>query len=115
MTDDDDQEDTVPAWCRLNDDEAELRREWMQARLFDDLETLEEIEHGVEMTFAGTGATLDSVATFVRKESDCCPFATFEVVVEPPYERTRLSVTAPADGPNLASAFVEAYEAHGDA
>lgn len=115
MTDDDDQTDTVPAWCRLDDDEAELRREWMEAELLDDLETLEEIEHGVEMTFAGTDATLDRVAEFVRKESDCCQFATFEVVVEPPYERTRLSMTAPADGPNLAMAFVESHEAYGDA
>lgn len=110
MTDDDTQSETVPTWCRLDEDEAELRREWLAETLLDDLEALAETDHGVELTFAGTDATLDHVAAFVRAESRCCPFATFEVIVEPPYDDTRLRMTAPEDGPDLARAFVETIE-----
>lgn len=110
MTDDDRQTDAVPAWCRLDEAEAETREDWMRSTLLDDLVDFEETEHGVELTFGGTGTTLASVAEFVRKESDCCPFATFEVVVEPPYERTRLTMTAPEDGPDLAPAFSRHFE-----
>lgn len=110
MTNDDPRAEPVSAWCRLNEDEAEIRREWMEGALLDDLEALEETDGGVTLTFAGTGETLDSVAAFVRKESDCCPFATFEVVVEPPYERTRLTMTAPEDGPELAPAFFRHWD-----
>lgn len=110
MSDDDPQSEAVPTWCRLDDDEAEQRREWMYEQLMDDFEGMAEVDDGVTLTFAGADETLASVAEFVRAESSCCPFATFEVVVEPPYERTRMTMTAPDRDLDLASAFRDELE-----
>jgi hypothetical protein len=106
----DDPNAAVPEWCRLTEGAAEQRREWFRSTLLGDLERLGETDDGVAMIFAGTGETLHAVAEFVRKESACCPFATFEVVVEPPYERTRLTMSAPAEDVDLAGSVAETFE-----
>lgn len=102
-------DETPPVACTLSEAGYERRTPWMEAEFLPLLADVEQVESGVEMTFEGTGGTVETVARFVNEESDCCSFARYEVAVEPPYDRTTLTITGPdGTGDLFREGFLEA-------
>lgn len=103
--------ETPPVACTLSEAEYERRKPWMERAFLPLLASVEDVESGVEMTFEGADETVETVARFVNEESDCCSFARFEVAVEPPYDRTTLTITGPEGTADLFRAgFFEALD-----
>lgn len=63
--------------------------------LADSIRSVEERPDGYELLFAGSDEVLDAVATFLQRETDCCPFARFTVEVSPGLEEVRLLFAGP--------------------
>lgn len=81
--------------CTLTDERQVERSERVESLLAGRYERAEEREEGFTLLFEGVDESLRAVAAFVAAERQCCSFATYRIEVEPPYERTRLTVTGP--------------------
>ena len=90
-----DEAETPPVACTLGEDDYQRRKPWMESEFLPLLADVEQLAAGVELTFEGADDTVETVARFVNEEADCCSFARYEVAVEPPYERTTLTITGP--------------------
>lgn len=93
MTEAGENRDETATECQL--DEGESRREGrVQETLTGAVRAVKGME-GYELLFAGSDEVLDAVATFLQRETDCCPFARFTVEVSPGLEEVRLLFAGP--------------------
>jgi len=53
------------------------------ASLFADCEETRVVSDGVALRFPGTMNYAERLLTFIGRERQCCPFLTFELIVEP--------------------------------
>ena len=82
--------------CGLSEEERERRRGSGVERTFlASIREVEELEDGYAWVFDGSDDVLEAVATFVRRETDCCPFARFHLEVSPGLAEVRLRFTGP--------------------
>ncbi len=51
--------------------------------LFEEREALRTVSDGVALQFPGTFEYAERVLDFISRERQCCPFLTFELIVEP--------------------------------
>lgn len=51
--------------------------------LFEEREDLRAVSNGVALQFPGTLDYAERVLDFISRERQCCPFLTFELIVEP--------------------------------
>lgn len=89
------QSDSVPVACTLSDEQAEQRPQVVQSVLISEYAGYDELDNGIRIWFDGTDESLHAVAWFASNELDCCSFATYEIKVSPPYDRTVLTITGP--------------------
>ena len=81
--------------CTITQDELADRPSEVLETLAEVYEESVEHEDGVTHVFTGTTETVEALATFVSNEQQCCSFATYEISLEPPYERTDFHVSGP--------------------
>ena len=82
--------------CGLSEEERERRQgSWVERTFLASVRDVEELEDGYAWVFDGSDDVLEAAATFVRRETDCCPFATFHLEVSPGLEEVRLRFTGP--------------------
>ena len=81
--------------CSLTEQEAAARRNELHDSLADSYRGSAAENGTVTVDFDGVEETLPALASFVEQERDCCAFATYQLVVEPPYEETQLVVDGP--------------------
>lgn len=84
-----------PDACSLTEQEAATRCADLREALADRYLGADVEDDVVTLRFDGVAETLSAVASFVERERDCCSFATYRIVVEPPYEETRLAIDGP--------------------
>ena len=87
--------DTPPVACTITDEERAARPAWVQPVLAATFSHTEETDDGIALVFDGVDRPLDALSTFVSNERECCAFATYRIVTEPPYEETRLEIDGP--------------------
>lgn len=75
--------DDTPIACDLSVLEDPERHKTRSEALFADREEIREVSGGIAIRFSGTMDSAERVLDFVRRERQCCPFLTFEVVFEP--------------------------------
>ncbi len=75
--------DDRPIACTLSERDLAVRRELVNAELFQNGERVEELPDGYAYRFPGTEASLDALLDFIAAERRCCSFFTFELVFEP--------------------------------
>lgn len=90
-----DDAETPRVACTLSEDEYRDRKPWLESTFMPLLSDVERDGDEVVLTFDGASQTVETVARFVNEESDCCSFATYEIAIEPPYDRTTLTVSGP--------------------
>jgi hypothetical protein len=81
--------------CAITADELATRPTEVMERRGEAYGESTEHEHGVAHVFEGTTETVAALGTFVANEQQCCSFATYEIAVEPPDERTEFRVSGP--------------------
>lgn len=81
--------------CSLTEQEAAARREEVHDSLTDSYRGAEANAGTVTVDFEGVEQPLPALASFIEQERDCCAFATYRILVEPPYEETKLVVDGP--------------------
>lgn len=86
--------DTAVA-CTLTEAEADERPEWVARVLRARFERAAERANGYTFVFAESGESLAAVSTFVEHERECCAFAAYTILLEPPYDEVALTVTGP--------------------
>lgn len=91
-----DESHEIPIACQLTDAERDRRRGGsVQETLTEAIRGVEERPDGYEFVFAGSDGVMDAVATFLQRETACCPFARFEVEVTPGLDEVRLLFAGP--------------------
>jgi len=73
----------LPVACKLSERDLAIRRESVNAELFQNTEQVDELPDGYAYRFPGTDASLAAVTEFIASERRCCSFFTFELVFEP--------------------------------
>lgn len=97
--------------CTSNEDETETRHEIAREELLPYYRGVEERTDGYRFMFEGSPDALDAAADFVRRESQCCSFASFRIEYEPPYDEVALSFVGPEGTRDLLrEGFSEAFE-----
>ena len=79
----DDHAAEIPIACALSDPERAQRTAALERETFAAVEEIVELADGYAFRFPADPAWLTHLATFVAEERHCCPFFTFELVVEP--------------------------------
>lgn len=75
--------DLPPIDCTLTEDEAERRNDWAREHLLPHLAEVERRDDGYTFVFERSADAYAAVAEAAWKESQCCSWATFEVVLPP--------------------------------
>lgn len=73
----------LPIACTLSERDLAIRREKMNAELFQNVERVEELPDGYAYRVPGNEASLNALVDFITAERRCCSFFTFELVFEP--------------------------------
>ena len=74
--------DETPIACTLSGSEMAERGDEVSA-LFNEVEQVRELDDGYEFRFSGSDAVAGRLLEFTLAERRCCPFFTFELVLEP--------------------------------
>lgn len=89
-------DDSAPPTCTLSPEDAQRRRDQLPPVLVERFDgTTVHDEGRITVRFEGVAKPLSALASFVAAEHECCSFAAYDLVVEPPYEATRLEVRGP--------------------
>ena len=73
----------IPLACGLTGPEKTGRLRELARMLSQRIGDVRELENGYELTYPGTDKWLAAVTEFIALERECCPFLTFELVLEP--------------------------------
>jgi hypothetical protein len=73
----------VPIACTLSDPERARRTAALETETFAAVLEAEELPDGYAFRFPADAVWVTHLATFIGEERHCCPFFTFELVVEP--------------------------------
>jgi hypothetical protein len=72
----------IPIACALSDPERARRIAALEAEIFAAAQEIRELPEGYAFRFPSDGDWLTRLAAFILDERQCCPFFTFELVVE---------------------------------
>ncbi len=83
--------------CDMGAFDAEQRERYQQVteRLMDVVEEIDELSQGYRFRFPADESIVLNLAEFIALERRCCPFFTFNLVVEPDSGPTWLHLTGP--------------------
>ena len=91
----------LPIACSLT--EAELRKR--RQAIMDSFQTMHvavsELSDGYAFTFQASSEALQRIAELVDLERQCCPFLTFNIVVEAAQSAMRLEISGPKEAKKL--------------
>ena len=87
--------ETPAVACLLDESEREQRQAAAEAEFVPRIEAVTEHEDGYAFTLTGDQETVAVVGDWLRKEAACCPFATYELTVEPDLAAVELRVSGP--------------------
>jgi len=82
----------IPIACLLPKDELTQRREQVHREVFSGITTTQELADGYELVFPSDAAWLTRLTEFVSYERVCCPFLTFELLMDPNQAPLRLRI-----------------------
>ena len=73
----------IPLACGLTGQEKTGRLRELAQMLSQRIGDVRELDNGYELPYPGTDESLAAVTEFIALERECCPFLTFELVLEP--------------------------------
>lgn len=89
-------DDSRSPTCTLSEEAAQRRRDQFPPVLVERFDgTTVHDDGGVTLRFEGVEGPLSALSSFVAAEHECCSFAEYRLVVEPPYNETRLEIAGP--------------------
>ncbi|MFA5896283.1 MAG: hypothetical protein WC985_05195 [Thermoplasmata archaeon] len=86
----------IPLACGLTGPEKTGRLRELARMLSQRIGDVRELENGYELTYPGTDKWLAAVTEFIALERECCPFLTFELVLEPQRGPLTLRIQGPS-------------------
>jgi hypothetical protein len=95
----------LPIACTLTEAELEQRREAIMDAFRRMQATITELPEGYVFICAATSKALMQVTQLVDMERQCCPFLTFNIVVDAATAPIRLEVTGPKDAKAVIAEF----------
>ena len=93
--------DDMPAACCLTSAELHEREATLLAQFRSAVIGIEELRDGYAFRLPGDGKWIATITDMIVAERECCPFLTFEVVVQPRMGPVSVRVTGPAGTNNF--------------
>src|SRR5215475_5761543 len=92
----------LPIACSLRETELRKRRQTIMDNSFQTMHVaVSELSDGYSFTFQASSEALQRIAELVDLERQCCPFLTFNIVVEAGQAAMRLEISGPKEAKKL--------------
>jgi hypothetical protein len=96
----------LPIDCTLNPTNVRRRGADLLPGLFQNADSVEQIEHGFRLRFFSQSVELAHIASVIETERECSRFLRFNLSVSPDFGPLTLDVTGPVGTSRLLSALV---------